>query len=141
MRILTASVVLASASILAVPAAAAAHPAGQTTCKNDGHKYILGTSAKAHGSKATFVGTMLRFHPCGEDDGYFTGNKHPKTITLTLTSTTDIKVFKDELDPSATKTVTAAKFPHAFNKRADEPYYRYSGPKSAVKKVSEHFVS
>jgi hypothetical protein len=143
----TAALVLVSASLLAVPASAAAaghgqqgrHPERVTHCKNDGHKYILGTSAKVHGKKATFTGTFERFHPCGLDDGYFTSNK--KTITLTLTTKSTITIFKNELDPSATKTVTAAKFPHAFRKRIDEPHYLFSGPRSAVKKLTEHFVS
>ena len=147
MRMATAALVLASASMLAVPAGAAAarhgqqarHPQRVTHCKNDGHKYILGTSAKVHGKKATFVGTFERFHPCGEDDGYFTSNK--KTITLTLTAKSKIVVFKNELNPSVTKTVTAAQFPHKFKMNKDEPFYRYSGPKSAVNKLSEHFVS
>ncbi len=133
--------------MLAVPASAAAaghgqqarHPQRVTHCKNDGHKYIIGTSAKVHGKKATFTGTFARFHPCGEDDGYFTN--HKKTITLTLTSKTVITMFKNELNPSVNKTVTAAHFPHAFRKNKDEPFYLYSGPRSAVKKLTEHFVS
>jgi hypothetical protein len=147
MRMTTAALVFVSTSVLvstvvlAVPTSAIPSSPGQpqTTCKNDGHKYISGKTATAHGNKAKFVGTFARFHPCGEDDGYFTGNK--KTITLTLTSASTITVFKNELDPSDTKTVAAAHFPHSFKKNKDEPIYRYSGPKSAVKKLSEHFVS
>jgi hypothetical protein len=142
MRIITAAVVLTSAGVLAIPTGAHAsiHRQDQTKCKNDGRKYISGKTATPDGqTKAKFVGTFARFHPCGEDDGYFTGNK--KTITLTLTSASVIKVFKNELDPSDFKTVTAAKFPHAFKRNKDEPIYQYAGPKSAVKKLSEHFVS
>jgi hypothetical protein len=142
MRMTTlAALVLVGTSVLAVPGSAIASSSGQqqTKCKNDGHTYISGTSATVHGKKAKFVGKLVRFHPCGEDDGYFTGNK--KTITLTLTPASKIVVFKSELDPSDTKTVTAARFPHSFRKNKDEPIYRYSGPKSAVKKLSEHFVS
>lgn len=142
MRTTLAAFVLASAAALAVPstAVASSHGQHQTKCKNDGHKYMEGQSAKAHGKKkAKFTGTFARFHPCGEDDGYFTGGK--KTITLTLTPKSTITVFKTENDPSTTKTVAAAHFPHAFKKNKDEPIYRYSGPKSSVKKLSEHFVS
>jgi hypothetical protein len=141
MRMTIAALVLVSTSVLAVPtsAIASSHPQHQTRCKNDGHKYIMGKTATAHGKRAKFVGTFARFHPCGEDDGYFTGET--KTITLTLTPASKITMFKNELDPSDTKTVTAAHFPHSFRKNKDEPIYRYSGPKSAVKKLSEHFVS
>jgi hypothetical protein len=140
MRTTAAALVLASASVLAFPTSATASSHGlHTKCKNDGHKYISGQTATAHGKRATFVGTFARFHPCGLDDGYFTGNK--KTITLTLTRASKITVFKDELGPSQTKKVTAAHFPHAFKKNKDENIYRYSGPRSAVKKLSEHFVS
>lgn len=137
------ALVVVTTSLLAVPvganASSQAHPAHQTTCKNDGHKYISGKTVTVHGKKVDFVGTFARFHPCGEDDGYFTGNK--KTITLTLTLKSTITVFKTEQNPSVTKTVTAAHFPHAFKKNKDEPIYRYSGPRSRVKKLSEHFVS
>jgi hypothetical protein len=145
MRMTTAALVLVSTSLLpsalAVPtsAIASSHGQYQTKCKNDGHKYIVGKKAKAHGKRAKFVGTFARFHPCGEDDGYFTNNK--KTITLTLTPKSKITVFKNELNPSESKTVTAARFPHWFRKNKDEPIYRYSGKKAAVKKLSEHFVS
>jgi hypothetical protein len=141
MRMTRVVLVLVTAAALAAPTGAlASSPShGQTKCKNDGHKYITGKTATTHGKKAEFVGTFARFHPCGEDDGYFTGNK--KTITLTLTTKSTITVFKTEQDPSVTKTVTAAHFPHAFKKNKDEPIYRYSGPKSGVKKLSEHFVS
>lgn len=137
----TLALVLVTTSLLAVPTGAIASSPGhhQTKCKNDGHKYILGRTASAHGKNAKFVGTFARFHPCGEDDGYFTGNK--KTITLTLTPKSKITVFKNELNPSETRTVTAAHFPHAFKKNKDEPIYRYSGPRSGVKNLIEHFVS
>jgi hypothetical protein len=143
MRMISTAVVLVTASVLAVPTSAIASSHAQqhqTKCKNDGHKYIYGVSATVHGKRAKFVGGFRRFHPCGEDDGYYTGPKH-KTITLTLTRKSTIKVFKDELDPSATKKVTAAHFPHAFKTRNDEPIYRFSGPRSAVKKLSERFFS
>jgi hypothetical protein len=147
MRITRAALALAGVSVVAatsVPSASAhpvtsGHPQGQPHCKNDGHKYIYGMTATKHGKKATFVGTFERFHPCGEDDGHFV-SQH-KTITLTLTSKTKIKVFKNQLNPSATKTVTAPQFPHAFKTHGDEPFYQYSGPNSAVTKISEHFVS
>lgn len=140
MQTTTAALVLSITSVLVVPTTASASSQGQTKCKDDGHKYIFGKTATARGkTKATFVGTFQRFHPCGEDDGYFT-TKH-KTITLTLTSSTTIKVFKNELDPSANKTVTAAQFPHAFATNKDEPIYQFSGATSAVKKMKEHFVS
>jgi hypothetical protein len=147
MRMTSAALALAGVSVLAgaSASAAAAHPGasghrqGATHCKNDGHKYILGSSATRHGNKTLFVGTFERFHPCGEDDGYFTN--HKKTITLTLTSSTKIKVFKVEEDPSDNETVTAAQFPHAFKHRKAEPFYQYSGSHSAVTKLSEHFVS
>ena len=129
--------------MLVIPSTAIASSGSglNTKCKDDGHKYIYGKTATASGSaNATFVGKYERFHPCGEDDGYFT-HKGNKTITLTLTSASKIKVFKNELSPSAYSTITAAQFPHAFNKRADEPFYKFSGPKSAIKKLTEHFVS
>jgi hypothetical protein len=137
----TLALVIVATSLLAAPTSAiATSPAHhQTKCKNDGHKYISGVTATRHGKKAEFVGTFARFHPCGEDDGYFTGNK--KTITLTLTPKTTIKVFKNELNPSKFRTVTAAHFPRAFKKNKDEFIYRYSGPRSGVQKLSEHFVS
>jgi hypothetical protein len=119
--------------------AASSHVQYQATCKNDGHTYISGKTATVQGQKAKFVGTLVRFHPCGEDGGYFTSNN--TTITLTLTPASKITVFKNELDPSTTKTVTAAHFPRAFRMNKDEPIYQYSGPKSAVNKLSEHFVS
>jgi hypothetical protein len=144
MRMTTVGLVLVTASALVVPGSAFASGHGQqhqTRCNNDGHKYIFGISAKAHGKRAKFVGKFERFHPCGEDDGYFTGFKTKKTITLTLTPKSTIKVFKHELDPSATKKVTAAQFPHEFKTHKDETIYRFSGPRSNVKKLSEHFVS
>lgn len=141
MRKTTAVLVLAISSVLVASATATAASQGQTRCKDDGHKYIYGKTATAKGkTKATFVGTYERFHPCGEDDGYFT-HKGNKTITLTLTSSTNIKVFKNQLNPSANETITAAQFPHAFNKRSDEPFYKFSGPANSVTKLSEHFVS
>jgi hypothetical protein len=142
MRMTAAALVLVSTTVLALPtsAMASSHSHHQTRCKNDGHNYIYGTSATAHGKKATFVGTFKRFHPCGEDDGYFTGKKKD-AITLTLTTASKIIVFKDQLGPSQTKRVTAAHFPHSFRKNKDEPIYQFSGPKSAVNKLSEHFVS
>jgi hypothetical protein len=141
MRMTTVALVLVSTSVLAVPASAIASGQSQhqTKCRNDGHKYITGKSATGHGKKAKFVGTFARFHPCGQDDGYFTGDK--KTIRLTLTPASKITMFKNALDPSNTKVVTAARFPHAFRKNKEEPIYQYSGPNSAVKKLSEHFVS
>jgi hypothetical protein len=143
MRMTTAAVALVSLSVLAAPvgsiATASSHGQHQTKCKNDGHKYISGKKATAHGKKTKFVGKFARFHPCGEDTGYFTGNK--RTITLTLTRASKITVFTNELNPSDTKTVTAAQFPHKFKQNKDEPIYQFSGPKSAVKKLSEHFVS
>lgn len=143
MRSTTAALALATAAcVVGVPAAATASGQahdrpGQTHCKNDGHSYIWGKSATAHGDKAKFTGKLLRFHPCGEDDGYFT-NTH-RTITLTLTPASTIKVFKNELNPSVRKTVTAAHFPRAFNHRKAEPYYRFHGPTTAVRKLSEFF--
>jgi hypothetical protein len=144
-RMTRVALVVVTASLLAVPTGAnasspahPARPAHQTKCKNDGHKYIEGKTATAHGKKVDFVGTFLRFHPCGEDDGYFTGHK---TITLTLTSKTSITMFKNELNPSVIKTVKAAHFPHAYKKNKDEPFYRYSGPRSVVRTLLEHFVS
>jgi hypothetical protein len=140
MRTFTAAVVLALTSVLAVPTSAVASGHSEITkCKNDGHKYISGKTATSHGKKATFVGTFARFHPCGEDDGYFTS--HKKTITLTLTPSSTIVVFKNELNPSETKMVTAAQFPHTFTQNKDEPIYQFSGPSNAVNRLREHFVS
>jgi hypothetical protein len=125
------------------PTHAAFYARGQlrTTCQDDGHNYISGETATAHGKKAKFVGTLARFHPCGEDGGYFTSNK--KTITLTLTPASKITLFKNEFLPDFTdmKTVTAAHFPRWFRKNKDEPVYQFSGPKSDVKKLSERFIS
>lgn len=126
--------------MLAAPAvAAASSPAAQRPahCKNDGHKYIFGQSATTQGKNVAFVGKFERFHPCGEDDGHFTEGK---TITLTLTPKTTIKVFTS-LSNEHFKTVTAAQFVHRFNKSQDEPHYQWSGPHSGVKKMKEHFVS
>lgn len=140
MRTSTATLVLAMSSVLVLPTSALAVSHGQTRCKNDGHNYIYGKTATASGkTKATFVGTFERFHPCGEDDGYFTSNH--KTITLTLTSASTIVVFRNELNPSENHTITAAQFPHAFAKNKDEPFYQFSGPGSSVKRLREHFVS
>jgi hypothetical protein len=56
-------------------------------------------------------------------------------------ATCKITVLTNELNPSATKTVTAAQFPRAFKKNKDESFYLYAGPNSAVTNLSEHFVS
>jgi hypothetical protein len=146
MRMTTVAIALAAGSLLSAPttALAAGHGqpgvrSGSMTCKDDGHKYIRGTKVSQHGSKAKLVGEYLRFHPCGEDDGYFT-DQHKK-ITLTLTSKSKIKVFKEQLDPSATKTVKASHFAAAYKHRKDENWYQYTGPRSSVKTLTEHFVS
>ena len=126
-------------SIVPSPGSAAPMAKTQVKCANDGHKYVYGKSASAHGKNATLVGTFERFHPCGEDDGYFTSDK--KTVTLTLTTASKITVIN--FKSGTRKRVTAARFPHWFrkNKKYDYPIYRYAGPKSAVQKLSEHFVS
>jgi hypothetical protein len=146
MRMTTVAIGLAAGSLLIAPstALAASHAqpsvrSGSMTCKDDGHKYIHGTKVSQHGSKAKLVGEYLRFHPCGEDDGYFT-DQH-KVITLTLNSKSKIKVFKEQLDPSATKTVKASKFAAAYKHRSDETWYKYTGARASVKTLTEHFVS
>ena len=138
MRTGTVVIAFVSACSLAIPTGAIASIDHGQTCVGDGHKYIKGTKATVSGSKATFIGKLAVFHPCGPDDGHFTTST--QTITLTLTTTTKITVFKNEYDPSHTKTVTAANFPPAFKKNKDEPFFRYVGARSAVSTLTEKFV-
>ena len=134
----SAAVALVSVSVLALPTGAIAATSHAPTCAGDGHKYVKGTKATASGNTATFVGKLAVFHPCGPDDGHFTTST--QTITLTLMSSTKITVFKNEYNPSNTKTVTAANFPASFEKNKDEPFYRYTGTKSCVGTLTEKFV-
>jgi hypothetical protein len=132
---------VASVSLLGAPAAALA--TGQTQpaihCAPTKDKVFEVLSAHHSGNKVKASGYKGKFHPCGEDDGYYTFSHH--TSTLTLTKSTVVKVLTETGDPDSGKVVKTSRFPHWAKKNADQANYTFTGPGRSVKKLTERFHS